>query len=107
MLTLEEWRDIGLIAIAVGFGALSLIWLLVLLFAGRIGFRIIRALQRAHDHRLQGALEGVERRQRSWREEGLFDPQNAGELLRRTAALRPRRRRKPKRRLWGLLPPAG
>ena len=106
MLTLSEWRDIGLMVIAVGFGVLSLLWLIALLIVGRISFRILRALRRAHDARLLGALESAKQRQRSWREDGLLEPQGALELARRLADLRPRRRSKPKRRLWGLLPPA-
>lgn len=106
MLTLAEWRDIGLIAIAAGFGVFSLIWLIVVLFAARIGLRIVRALQRAHDERLLGALANAEQRQNAWREEGLLGPRGLVELARCAAALRPQRKPKPKRRLWGLLPPA-
>lgn len=106
MLTLEEWRDIGLIVIAVGFGLLALSWLFVVLFAGRLGLRVLRALQRAHDERLLGGLESAAQRQQRWRDEGALEPQSIPDLLRSLAALRPRRKPKPKRRLWGLLPPA-
>ena len=106
MLTLDEWRDIGLIVIAVGFGLLALVWLFVVLFAGRLALRILRALQRAHDERLLGGLESAAQRQQRWRDEGALEPQSIPELLRSLAALRPRRKPKPKRRLWGLLPPA-
>ena len=105
MLTLDEWRDIGLIAIAVGFGLLALVWLFVVLFAGRLGLRILRALRRAHDERLLGGLESAAQRQQRWRDEGALELENIPELLRSLAALRPRPKPKPKRRLWGLLPP--
>ena len=105
-MTLAEWRDIGLIAIAAGFGVFSLIWLIVVLIAARIGFWVVRALRRAHDERLLGALASAEQRQNAWREEGLLGPRGLVELARRAAALRPRQKPKPKRRLWGLLPPA-
>ncbi len=105
MLELSEWRDIGLMVIAIGFALLSLLWLIAVLIAARIGFRTIRGLRRAHDERLLGALEAVEQHQRRWREEGLLEPQGLPEAARRLAARR--RRPKPKRRLFGLLPPAG
>jgi len=107
MLELSEWRDIGLMVIAVGFALLSLLWLLAVLIAAWIGFRTIRTLRRAHDERLLGALDVIEQQQRRWREEGLLEPQGLPEAARRLAALRGRRRPKPKRRLFGLLPPAG
>ena len=106
MLDLSEWRDLGLILLAVGFGVVSLACLVATLIAGRIGFRVIRGLQRAHDGRLLTLLNAIEQRQTSWREQGLLEPQGLPELARRLAALRHRRRPKPKRRLWGLLPPA-
>ena len=106
MLDLSEWRDLGLILLAVGFGVVSLACLVATLIAGRIGFRVIRGLQRLHDDRLLTLLNTIEQRQTSWREEGLLEPQGLPELARRLAALRHRRRPKPKRRLWGLLPPA-
>ena len=107
MLDLSEWRDLGLILLAVGFGVVSLACLVATLIAGRIGFRVIRGLQRVHDDRLLTSLNAIEQRQTSWREQGLLDPQGLPEVARRLAALRHRRRPKPKRRLWGLLPPAG
>ena len=103
---LSDWRDLGLILLAVGFGVVSLACLVVTLIAGRIGFRVIRGLQRVHDDRLLTSLNAIEQRQTSWREQGLLEPQGLPELARRLAALRHRRRPKPKRRLWGLLPPA-
>ena len=103
---LSEWRDLGLILLAVGFGVVSLACLVATLIAGRIGFRVIRGLQRVHDDRLLTLLNTIEQRQTSWREQGLLEPQGLPELARRLAALRHRRRPKPKRRLWGLLPPA-
>ncbi len=106
MLELSEWRDIGLILLAVAFAVISLGFLVVTLIAGRIGFRVIRGLQRAHDERLLTGLDSIQQRQTGWREEGLLEPQGLPEVARRLAALRPRRRPKPKRRLWGLLPPA-
>ena len=106
MLELSEWRDLGLILLAVGFGVVSLACLVATLIAGRIGFRVIRGLQRVHDDRLLTLLNTIEQRQASWREQGLLEPQGLPELARRVAALRHRRRPKPKRRLWGLLPPA-
>ncbi len=106
MLDLSEWRDLGLILLAVGFGVVSLACLVATLIAGRIGFRVIRGLQRVHDGRLLTLLNTIEQRQTSWREQGLLEPQGLPELARRLAALRHRRRPKPKRRLWGLLPPA-
>ena len=106
MLDLSEWRDLGLILLAVGFGVVSLACLVATLIAGRIGFRVIRGLQRVHDDRLLTLLNTIEQRQTSWREQGLLDPQGLPELARRLAALRHWRRPKPKRRLWGLLPPA-
>ena len=106
MLDLSEWRDLGLILLAVGFGVVSLACLVATLIAGRIGFRVIRGLQRDHDGRLLTLLNTIEQRQTSWREQGLLEPQGLPELARRLAALRHRRRPKPKRRLWGLLPPA-
>ena len=107
MLDLSEWRDLGLILLAVGFGVVSLACLVATLIAGRIGFRVIRGLQRVHDGRLLTLLNTIEQRQTSWREHGLLEPQGLPEVARRVAALRHRRRPKPKRRLWGLLPPAG
>ena len=106
MLDLSEWRDLGLILLAVGFGVVSLACLVATLIAGRIGFRVIRGLQRVHDGRLLTLLNTIEQRQTSWREHGLLEPQGLPEVARRVAALRHRRRPKPKRRLWGLLPPA-
>ena len=103
---LSDWRDLGLILLAVGFGVVSLACLVATLIAGRIGFRVIRGLQRVHDDRLLTLLNTIEQRQASWREQGLLEPQGLPELARRLAALRHRRRSKPKRRLWGLLPPA-
>lgn len=106
MLTLDEWRDIGLIVLAVGFGLLALVWLFVMLFAGRLGLRALRALRRSHDERLLGGLESAAQRQQRWRDEGALELESIPELLRSLATLRPRRKPKPKRRLWGLLPPA-
>ena len=103
---LSDWRDLGLILLAVGFGIVSLACLVATLIAGRIGFRVIRGLQRVHDDRFLTSLNAIEQRQTSWREQGLLEPQGLPELARRLAALRHRRRPKPKRRLWGLLPPA-
>ena len=104
---LSDWRDLGLILLAVGFAIVSLACLVAMLVAGRIGFRVIRGLQRIHDDRLLTLLNTIEQRQTSWREQGLLEPQGLPELARRLAALRHLRRPKPKRRLWGLLPPAG
>ena len=106
MLELSEWRDIGLILLAVAFAVVLVGFLVLTLIAGWIGFRVIRGLQRAHDDRLLTALSTIEQRQTSWREQGLLEPQGLPEVARRLAALRHRRRPKPKRRLWGLLPPA-
>ena len=106
MLELSEWRDIGLILLAVAFAVVLVGFLVLTLIAGWIGFRVIRGLQRIHDERLLTALSTIEQRQTSWREQGLLEPQGLPELARRLAALRHWRRSKPKRRLWGLLPPA-
>ena len=106
MLELSEWRDIGLILLAVALAVVLVGFLVLTLIAGWIGFRVIRGLQRAHDERLLTALDSIQQRQTGWREQGLLEPRGLPELARRLAALRHRRRSKPKRRLWGLLPPA-
>ena len=80
---LSEWRDLGLILLAVGFGVVSLACLVATLIAGRIGFRVIRGLQRLHDDRLLTLLNTIEQRQASWREQGLLEPQGLPELARR------------------------
>ena len=105
---LADLRDLILVIAIAGLGVVALGCLILVLVAGRIGWRVIRRAQRLHDERVSVFIERLDGWiERATRADGSVDWSFLRPLAQR-AFDRVRGRRKPKkRRLWGLLPPAG
>ena len=106
-MTIAEVRDVALIIGVIALGAAGLGWLLVVAFAGRIGWRALRRLQRLHDERIETFLERLD----GWARGATLDDGrvNWAGIARAAVEARGRwreRRRPKRRRLFGLLPPA-
>ena len=107
-MALAELRDLILVIAIAGLGVVALGYLVLVLVAGRIGWRAIRGARRLHDERVSVFIERLDDwTKRATRADGSVDWSFLRPLAQR-AFDRVRGRRKPKkRRLWGLLPPAG
>ena len=105
---LSELRDLILVIAVAGLGLIALGYLVLILIAGRIGWRMVRGAQRLHDERVASFLERLDGlAKQATHEDGSLNWQ-ALRPVAQAALARVRGRRKPKkRRLWGLLPPAG
>ena len=102
MLALTEIRDGVLIAAAISLSLVVFTWIVVLLIAGRLSWRAVRALRRGHDRGLVPVLQRVQQQQEAWREQGPFDPGGIASLL-LSLPRRVPRRRKRKKRWFGVL----
>ncbi len=105
---LGELRDAVLILVGIAACGVAFIALLAVLRFSLMAFRIVRRLQRFHDHRIAGNVATADAKLAAWLEEDRWSARGILELL-QLAAQRVQERRNPppkKRRLFGLLPPA-
>lgn len=105
---LGELRDAVLILAGIGLCVVAFLFLAAVVKCSLIAFRIVRRLQRFHDHRLAGNVAAADARLAAWLEEDRWSARGILDLL-QLAAQRVQERRNPppkKRRLFGLLPPA-
>lgn len=100
---MDEIRDIALIAFLIAFSTVALVIAAVMAFVGYKGFRVLRAVRRAHDQGVVTGLEEAQARLAAWREEAAANP--ARLALRALFAFRkvPPFRRKKKRRRFAFL----
>ncbi len=105
---LAELRDAALILAGIAACALALIFLLFVVKVSAIAYRIVRRLQRFHDHRVAGSVAAADEKLAAWLEADRWSARGLLELI-QLAAQRVQARRAPppkKRRLFGLLPPS-
>ncbi len=105
---LAELRDAVLILAGIGLCIVAFAFLAVIVKCSLIAYRIVRRLQRFHDHRIAGNVALADAKLAAWLEEDRWSARGILELL-QLAAQRVQDRRNPppkKRRLFGLLPPA-
>ncbi len=105
---LGELRDAVLILAGIAVCVVAFIALLAVLRFSLMAFRIVRRLQRFHDHRLAANVAAADARLAAWLEEDRWSARGIFELI-QVAAQRVQQRHNPppkKRRLFGLLPPA-
>lgn len=105
---LAELRDAVLILAGIGLCIVAFAFLAVIVKFSLIAYRIVRRLQRFHDHRIAGNVAVADAKLAAWLEEERWSASGILELLRLAAqGIRARRSPPPKqRRLFGLLPPA-
>lgn len=105
---LAELRDAALILAGIAASALALIFLIFVVKASLVAYRIVRRLQRFHDNRVAGGVEAADDQLAAWLEADRWSARGLLELI-QLAGQQVRARRAPppkKRRLFGLLPPA-
>lgn len=105
---LGELRDAVLVLAGIAACVVAFIGLLAVLKCSLMAYRIVRRLQRFHDHRIAGNVAAADAKLAAWLEEDRWSARGILELL-QLAAQRVQDRRRPpprKRRLFGLLPPA-
>lgn len=107
-MVLTELRDLILVIAVAGLGLVALGYLALILVAGRIGWRAVRGAQRLHDERVASFLERLDGLvKQATHEDGSLNWQALRPAAQSAfARVRPRKKKK-RRRLWGLLPPAG
>lgn len=104
---LGELRDGVLILAGIGVALVAFMFLVAVVKASLVAYRIVRRLERFHEGRIAGNVAAADAKLAAWLEQDRWSAQGMLELL-QIAAQRVRQRRNPppkKRRLFGLLPP--